>query len=152
MARSPQKIFCYHWLWGQLSTTFSNATEVSQWSTPSCSQHNQLRTIASETVDPIYWPLPPTLMGSTPFATRAQYNISVHPLPRIDPATFSMLGNRLPITPCSQGMSGRKLSTKFSLVVQKCTYLHCARRKCRKRRSRLRTDLEGKDLKKELIS
>ena len=28
--------------------------------------HNQLRTMASETVDPIDWSHPPTLMGSTP--------------------------------------------------------------------------------------
>ena len=39
--------------WGQLSTTCSNATEVAQLWAHSCSDHNQLRTMALETADPI---------------------------------------------------------------------------------------------------
>ena len=40
-----------------VSTTCSNLTDVAQMATPSCSQPEQLRTMASETVDPINWPL-----------------------------------------------------------------------------------------------
>ena len=45
-------------MWGQLSTTCSN-TEVAQWGTPCCSQLQQQRTMASDTVDPIDWSHPP---------------------------------------------------------------------------------------------
>ena len=37
MARSPQWSIYYHSLYGQLSTTCSNAIEVAQWVAPSCS-------------------------------------------------------------------------------------------------------------------
>ena len=43
----------YHCLWGQLSTTCNNATEVAHWQLPVAVDHNQLQTMASETVDPI---------------------------------------------------------------------------------------------------
>ena len=46
---------------GQLSTTCSNATEVSQWAVPLAVDDSQLRTMASATVDQIDWPLPSTL-------------------------------------------------------------------------------------------
>ena len=55
MARSPpegNKL-------GQLSTTCSNATEAAQWGTPNAVDHNQLRPMASETVDPIDYSHPP---------------------------------------------------------------------------------------------
>ena len=51
---------------GQLSTTCSNATELVQWGAPSCSRQQQLLTMASEKVDPIDWPLPPTLHKVVP--------------------------------------------------------------------------------------
>ena len=38
VARSHQWRIYYHSLWGQLSTTCSNATEVAQWAAPSSSQ------------------------------------------------------------------------------------------------------------------
>ena len=38
-------------------------TEVAQWGAPSCSQPQQLRTMASETVDPIDWSHPPPYTG-----------------------------------------------------------------------------------------
>ena len=55
---------------------------------------NQLRTMASMSVDLIDWPLPPTIMGSTPCAPRAQYE-SVQPQTVIDPVTFSIRGHHL---------------------------------------------------------
>ena len=67
MARSHQEEdYYYHLLWGQLSTTCSDATEVAQWAAPSCSQPQQLRTMPSEKVDLIDWPLPPTLYRAVP--------------------------------------------------------------------------------------
>ena len=64
--------------------------------------HNQLLTMASETVDPIDWPsetvdpidwplapTPPTLMSRIPRVLCAQYK-SVQLLSKIDPATFSI--------------------------------------------------------------
>ena len=50
--------------WDQLSTTYRNATEVAQWGAPSWAMesfHSEIRTMSSETVDSIDWPLPPTL-------------------------------------------------------------------------------------------
>ena len=41
-------------------------TEVAQWGAPSCSQPQPLRTMASETVDPIDWLHPPPYTGQYP--------------------------------------------------------------------------------------
>ena len=38
LAGVTQRRIDYHWLWGPMSTTCSNATEVAQWATPSCSR------------------------------------------------------------------------------------------------------------------
>ena len=63
MARSlPWKIY-YHRMWGQLSTTCSNVLMQPNGELLVAVNHNQLRTIASETVDPTDWYC---LMGSTP--------------------------------------------------------------------------------------
>ena len=53
-------------MWGQLSTTCNNATEVAQWGTPSCSKprpatDNDVRDDRSN-----WLVAPPTLMGSNP--------------------------------------------------------------------------------------
>ena len=48
----PQKV-------GQLSTTFSNALKQPTGELIVAVNHNQLRTMASETVDPIDWSHPP---------------------------------------------------------------------------------------------
>ena len=93
MARSPPEKN-YHWLWGKLSTTFSNVTDVAQWATPSYSQpqpatDNGVRDGRSNWLTVTIIP-----MGSTPWAPRAQYK-SVQPLPGIDHANFSMRGNHL---------------------------------------------------------
>ena len=69
----PQKRIYYHCSWGPLSTTCSNATEVSHWVTSIVAvDHNQLRTLASET-DRIDGSLSPTFMVITPLAPLAQY-------------------------------------------------------------------------------
>ena len=66
-------------MWGQLSTTCSNVLKQPNGELPVAVNHNQLRTMPSETVDPIDWShLPRTLMGSTPWAPRTLY-ISVQP-------------------------------------------------------------------------
>ena len=41
------------------SIKLPNEVVVAQWGTPSVVDHNQLRTMASETVDPIDWSHPP---------------------------------------------------------------------------------------------
>ena len=51
---------------GQLSTTSSNANEVAHGQLPVAVDHSQLRVMASETVDPIDWPLPLTLYRAVP--------------------------------------------------------------------------------------
>ena len=56
----------YHCLWHQLSTTFHNAAEVAQWELLFAVNPSQVRTIASENLDQIDWPLPPTLYMTVP--------------------------------------------------------------------------------------
>ena len=46
-------------MWGQLSTTCSNVLEQPNGELPVAVNHNQLRIMASETVDPIDWSHPP---------------------------------------------------------------------------------------------
>ena len=49
----------YHRVWGQLSTTCSNVLKQPTGKLLVVVNHNQLRTLASETVDPIDWSHPP---------------------------------------------------------------------------------------------
>ena len=58
----------YHGMWGQLSTTCSNLLMQPNGELIVAVDHSQLRTMASNMVDPIDWSQPPTLMGSTPWA------------------------------------------------------------------------------------
>ena len=54
-------------MWCQLSTTLlAVITEVAQWGAPSGSRPQSLLTMASETVDPIDRPLPPTPHRAVP--------------------------------------------------------------------------------------
>ena len=109
----PLRRIYYHWLWDQLLTTFRMLP-----SSPMGNYLLQLTTTSSgqlmalETVDLIHWPLPHTLMGSTPWAPRAQYK-SVQPLPGIDPATFNMRGDHLAYAG-TKGMKSR-LFTRYVL-------------------------------------
>ena len=61
MARSPPEE--NHCVWAQLSNTFSNATEVGKWATPSCSRPQPATNNAAR-VNPIDWLLPLTLYGA----------------------------------------------------------------------------------------
>ena len=70
-------------LGSQLSTTSSDDTELHQWATPSYVYHNQLRTMASETVDPIYRLLLPSLYREVPHQQLREYK-SVQPLSGIE--------------------------------------------------------------------
>ena len=56
----------YHRMLGKLLTTCSNQLKQPIGELLVAVDHNQLPTMASETVDPIDWSHPPTLMGSTP--------------------------------------------------------------------------------------
>ena len=49
----------YDRMWGQLSTTCSNVLKQPNGELLIAVNHNQLRTMASETVDPIDWSHPP---------------------------------------------------------------------------------------------
>ena len=66
MARSLQWGYYYHSLWGQLSTTGSNATEVAKWAASISVDvdNNQLQIIASETVDSVDSPSPQNFQGN----------------------------------------------------------------------------------------
>ena len=49
----------YHIMWGQLLTTFSNVLKQPNGELLVAVNHNQQRTMTSETVDPIDWSHPP---------------------------------------------------------------------------------------------
>ena len=69
MARNlPVENLLYHRKWGQLSTTFSNALKQPTWELLVAVNHNQLRAMASETVDPIDWSHPPPYTGQYPLS------------------------------------------------------------------------------------
>ena len=61
----------YDGMWGQSSTTCSNPLKQPNGELPVAVKQSQLRTMASKTVDPIDWPLPPhTLHRAVPSAPR----------------------------------------------------------------------------------
>ena len=53
-------------MWGQLSTTCSNVLKQPNWKLLVAVNHNQLQTMASETVDPIDWSHHPPLWAVPP--------------------------------------------------------------------------------------
>ena len=53
-------------MWGQLSTTFSNVLKQPNGELLVAVDHNQLRTMVSETVDPIDWSHPPPSWAALP--------------------------------------------------------------------------------------
>ena len=57
MGASQWRIY-YHGMWGQLSTTCSNVLKQPNGELLVAVNHNQLRTMASETADPIDWSYP----------------------------------------------------------------------------------------------
>ena len=58
IARSPQRRTYYQYLWGQLSTTCSNVTVQPHEQRLVAADGSQLRTMLSETADPIDFLLP----------------------------------------------------------------------------------------------
>ena len=80
MARSSQRKIYDHHLWSSLSSTSSNAAVVANGQLLVTVDHNQIRRMASETVDPIDRPLPSTIYRAG-----------------IEPATFGIPDNRLHI-------------------------------------------------------
>ena len=70
MAKSlPWRIY-YHRMWVQLLTTYSDLLKEPNGELLVAVNHNQLRTMASETVDPIDWSHPPPYKGQYPWAPR----------------------------------------------------------------------------------
>ena len=59
----------YHRMWCQLSTTWSNVLKQPNGELLVAINHNQLRTMASETLDPIDWSHPPPSWGVSLSAT-----------------------------------------------------------------------------------
>ena len=57
------RIYC-HRMWDQLSTTCSNLLKQPNWEHLVAVEHNQLRTVASETADPIDWSHPTPLWAA----------------------------------------------------------------------------------------
>ena len=66
MAKSTQWRIYYHSLWGQLTTTCSNATEVTKRAALSCSRPKPVKDNSAEAMDPIDWPLLTTLYRAVP--------------------------------------------------------------------------------------
>ena len=63
MAWSPQEENLLPQFVGLIITTCSNAIDIVKWELLVAVDHSQLRTMVSEMVDPIEWPLPPLFTG-----------------------------------------------------------------------------------------
>ena len=90
-------------MWGQLSTSCSNVLKQPTGGLLVAVNHNQLRTMASETVDPINWSLPPPSWAVSP--ERLVHSINQCNLSGTWTCNRSMLGNHLAYA-ATQGMSG----------------------------------------------
>ena len=88
MARRPQRRIYKHGLWGQdiVSTTYSNATELVQWATHSCSRPQPATENVISKVDPID---PHPLQSITSSAPPEHYK-SMQPLSGIETATLHL--------------------------------------------------------------
>ena len=93
MARSPQWKIYYHRMWGQLSTTCSNVLKQPNGELLVAVNHNQLQTMASETVDPIDWSHPPPSWAVAP--ERLVHSINQCKLSGIRTCNSSMRSNHL---------------------------------------------------------
>ena len=78
-------------MWGQLSTTCSNVLQQPNWELLVAVNHNQLRTMASKTVDPIDWSHTPPSWAVPP--ERLVY--SINQCSRNRTCNRSMRGNPL---------------------------------------------------------
>ena len=93
----------YHCLWGQSLNTCSNATEIANEQLLVAVDHNQIRILASATVDPIDWTLPPSLYKQYPLNATCTVQVGVAPAGN---RTGNLLHTRKP--PCLYGHSGYK--------------------------------------------
>ena len=97
--RKKQWRIYYHSLWGQLSTTAVKLLKQTNCQLRVAVDHSQLRTMASEMVDPIDWPLPPTLYSAVPperhlLGANADHKSQVQSVER-ERVTFGTLGHRI---------------------------------------------------------
>ena len=83
----------YHRMRVQLSTTCSNVLKQPNWELLVAVNHNQLRTMASETVDPIDWSQPPQSWAVPP--ERHMHSINQCNLSGTRTCNRSMRGNQL---------------------------------------------------------
>ena len=82
----------YHRMWGQFSTTCSNVLQQPNGELLVAVNHNQLRTLASETVDPIDWSHPPPSWAVPP--ERLMHSINQCTLSESRTCNRSMRGSR----------------------------------------------------------
>ena len=85
--------FYYHRMWGELSTTFSNVLKQPNGELLGAVNHNQLRTMTSEAVDPIDWSHPPLSWAVSP--ERLVHSIDQCNLSGNRTCNRSMRGNHL---------------------------------------------------------
>ena len=92
----------YHRMWGQLSTTCSNVLKQFNGKLLVAVDHNQLRTMASETVDPIDWSHPPPSWAVPP--ERQVHSINQCNLRGTRTCNRSMRGNHLAAYAATRGI------------------------------------------------
>ena len=110
MVGASQWRIYYHRMWGQLLTICSNVLKQPNGELLVAVNHNQLRTMASETVDPIDWPHPPPSWAVPP--KRLVHSINQCNLSGTLTCKRSMRGNQ---PPCLCGHSGYEWATHMSL-------------------------------------
>ena len=102
---SQWRIYCQR-MWGELSTTCSNVLKQPNGELLVVVNHNQLRTMASETEDPIYWSHPPPSWAVSP--DRLVQSINQCKLSGNQTCNRSMRGNHLAYA-ATQGIKYIKL-------------------------------------------
>ena len=103
-----------HRMWGQLSTTCSNVLKQPNGELLVAVNHNQLRTMASETVDPTDWSHSPPSWAVPP--ERHVPSINQCNLSGTGTCNRSMRGNRLDYA-ATQGITFRMDKTEQVLVI-----------------------------------
>ena len=109
-------------MWGQLSTTCSNLLKWPNGDLLVVVNHNQLRTLVSETVDPIDWSHPPPSWAVPPerlVHSINQCSTATAGIRSCNIATFSMRGNHLSYA-VTRGMCAHTVSVQCTV----CSYMH----------------------------
>ena len=124
MARNCQRWIYCHIMWCQLSTSFRNLLKCSNWELIVAVDHKQLRTMASETVDPIDWSPPLPYRGQYPLISMystVQCGLEITRLASTsEDRTIGLLNaspTHCPIE-CYSSVSGGLRETKSSIWVQ----------------------------------